>query len=171
MTNWTKPSHFFQYAELGGEYVHIPWNDVSNNDSLDRRPLQTSKALAHIARSPRTDLLDTTYYVRATGFNFNSIPDIITGIELRISARRCGRVSDDTVQLCLNNELIGENQATIIVAPITYYGNPTSVWTATALVASDLLNLTFGVDIRFKSHPHWPHRDAASIDAIEMRIY
>ena len=171
MTTWTKPSQFFQYAEPGGEDVHIIWNNVADNDSLDRRPLQTIKPLCHIARSPKTDLLDTTYYVRATGFNFSAIPDVIQGIELRITARRVGRVSDDTVQLCLDGVLIGENQADIIVAPITHYGSTTSTWAATNLLAVDLLNSTFGVDIRFKSHPHWPHRDAASIDAIEMRIY
>jgi hypothetical protein len=171
MTTWTTPTIFSQYAELGGEDIHITWINVSDNDSLDRRPLQTSKSLSHIARSPRTDLIDTTYYIRATGFNFNNLPEIVQGIELRITARRGGRVSDDTIQLCLNNALIGENQATIEVAPILCYGNSTFLWAANELTSADLHNPTFGVDIRFKSHPQWPHRDAASIDAIEMRIY
>lgn len=171
MTTWHKPSQFFQYAEIGGEDLHIQWTDVHDNDSLDRRPLQSVRSLAHIARTPGTDITDTTYYVRATGFSFSVIPDIIQGIELRITARRVGRISDDTVQLCLDDVLIGENQASVLVAPVTTYGGPSSVWAATDLTPADLTNPSFGVVVRLKSHPHWPHRDPASIDAIELRIY
>jgi len=102
-TAWTFPTNISQYPEEGGEDAHIMWNEENNLSELrsnDGRSIQTNGTLHHIARSPKHDLRNKTYYIRATGFNFRNLPDVISGIEVRLNVRRYGRATDDTIQLC-----------------------------------------------------------------------
>jgi len=171
-TQWTIPTLITQYAEEGADTVHIPWD---KGDSVIQeggyRSFGTLGALYHIARSPKLDLVTKTYYVNATGFNFTNLPETISGIEVRIKTKRAGRVTDDTVQLCLDDNLIGENKATLNLSAIKIYGNSNDKWTVDNISLQNVQNSSFGVAIRFQSHPQWPHRDAAYIDLIEMRIH
>ena len=112
-----------------------------------------------------------TYFVRATGFNFRNLPDFVSGIEVRLTARRYGRATDDTIELCLNEQTIGDNQATISIAPEKIYGGETNLWSTDNLSIDDIRNETFGIVIRFQAHPHWPHKDPVLIDSVEMRIH
>jgi hypothetical protein len=126
--------------------------------------------LLHISRDPRHDIVEKTYFLRVSNFNFSSLPSTLSGIETRITANRYGRLTDDTVQLCLNGELIGDNQATLDLSPIKTYGSNESLW-STTLSMSDIQNSSFGVVVRLKSHPSWPHKCSALIDAIEIRVH
>lgn len=172
-TKWTRPTIVSQYSEEGADNVHIPWdeNQFSLIKNSDGAGVKTLGALYHIARSPKLDLVTKTYFVRVTGFNFTNLPETISGIEVRLSAKRSGRVTDETVQLCLNETLIGENRATLNLNPIKIYGNSNDKWAVGSLTSETVLNDSFGVVIRFQSHPQWPHRDAAYIDSIEIRIH
>ena len=98
------------------------------------------------------------------------MPDAITGIQVKLSMNRFGRITDDTIQLTRNDELIGENQATLDTNPIKLYGSETSLWDTT-LTPEYLQDPSFGVVLRFKSHPRWPHKSSAFIDAVEIRVY
>lgn len=171
-TAWTLPTIFSQYVETGAESAHIPWD--GNFDNLkykDGSSLQSNGALEHIARSPKHDMRNKTYFVRATGFNFRNLPDSVSGIEVRLTARRYGRATDDTIELCLNEQTIGDNQATISIAPEKIYGGETNLWSTDNLSIDDIRNETFGIVIRFQAHPHWPHKDPVLIDSVEMRIH
>jgi len=170
-TSWTLPTNVTQYAENGAESAHISWNYLDNLKDSDNRSVHSNGTLSHIARSPKTDLRNKTYYIRATGFNFQNLPDIISGIEVKLNARRYGRATDDTIALCLNEETIGENHATLPISPIKIYGSPTNLWGTNSLTLSNVQDSSFGVIFRFQAHPNWPHRDPVLVDSVEMRIH
>jgi len=159
-TPWTNPTTLTQYAEEGAESVHVQWDDSLRS---------TNGCLEHIARSPKHDLRTKTYYLKATGFNFQNLPATISGVELRLSVKRRGRVTDETISLVINDQ-VSDNRATLDLAPTKLYGNETDMW-AMRNLSIEALDNNFGVLIRFQSHPNWPHKDPAFIDAVELRIH
>ena len=172
-SNWALPQTISQYVESGAEDAHISWQDVDSFSSLkflDGKSTRTTRDLVHIARDPKHDIKEKTYYLRLTNFNFDSLPDEISGIEVKLSIKRSGRITDDTIQLSLNDELIGENQANLDLDLTKIYGSETSLWDTT-LTKQDLEDPTFGVVLRFQSHPRWPHKSSPLIDAVELRVY
>lgn len=172
-TPWFYPQNIVQYSEPEAELAHISWDDSDNFNalkSIDNRSVQSNGSLKHIARSPKKDLRNKTYFLRCTNFNFNNLPDSITGIEVKLTARRYGRAQDETIQLCLNDQLIGENQATLEINPEKIYGGETNLWDGD-ITRAMLNNNSFGFVLRFQAHRDWPHTDPVLIDAVEMRIW
>lgn len=162
-TTWSSPSIITQYAEPDAEHAHVSWD-------LTEKRLKTDGQLEHIARSPKHDLRNKTYFVKAQGFNFEGLPEVLSGITLRLTVSRSGRITDETIQLCLGEDLVGDNHASLSLDPMKTYGGDTDLWN-TSLSITDILTPEFGVVLRFQAHPHWPHRDAAFIDAVEIQIY
>ena len=172
-SNWTLPTIISQYAEETAEDDHVSWievDNVSSLKSLDGRSIKTSRDLLHIAREPRHDIKEKTYFLKVTGFNFINVPDTISGIEAKITSNRYGRITDETIQLTLNNAVIGDNQASLDLNPIKIYGGNDNIWN-TNLTTAGILNSTFGVVIRFQSHPRWPHKSSMMLDSVELRIH
>ena len=174
-TEWTTPTIFSQYAEAGAEQAHISWDDSTGwspllNKNINEK-IRTIDPLVHIARSPKHDILTKTYYVKCQGFNFINLPGVLSGIELRLTTQRRGRITDETIQLCFDNDLISDNLANLIVDPIKIYGSETSLWSVKNLSMSTIQDSKFGVVIRLQSHPNYPHRDEAYINAVELRIH
>ena len=172
-STWALPTIINQYSEEGAEDAHISWNDVNEFSSLknlDGKFIKTTADLVHIAREPRHDITQKTYFLRITGFNFDNLPTVLSGIEVKLTMNRFGRITDDTVQLCINNNLVGDNQATLDLNPIKIYGSQTDIWRST-LTISDVQNSSFGITLRFKSHPRWPHKSSAMIDSVQVRVY
>ena len=172
-TNWTLPTSASQYSELGAETIDTAWNtsnDFAELTSMGNGSLQSEKFLFHSSRSPKLDVRNKTYFLQLTGYNFQNLPNRLSGISVRLSARRYGRATDDTIQLCLNGEPIGENRASFDILPQTIYGGVDDLWNAD-LNISNLQDPTFGVIIRFQAHREWPHKDPILIDAVEMQIY
>jgi hypothetical protein len=173
-TSWTNPTTITQFAETDAENVHIPWDSVNNFADIkndNEQGVGTMQGLYHYARSPEADINSKSYYIRATGYNFQNLPSTISGVELRLKTKRGGRVTDDTVQLCLNGEDIGENRANLVVNPLKYYGGEDDFWGLENIPVSTIQNNTFGVTLRFKSHPQYPHRDAVFVDCVQIRIH
>lgn len=173
-TNWISPNHIIQFAEIGAEEVDVAWDNSSEFKQIitkDRRSLPTTGQLVHIARSPKNDIKNKTYYLRCTDFKFDQLPNIISGIEVRINVQRFGRAMDDTIQLCLDGKELGENQADTELLLEKIYGSSTSLWGLETFAKQDVENLTFGVSLRYKAHPNWPHSSAVLIDSVEMRIH
>jgi hypothetical protein len=172
-TEWTTPTLFSQYAEESAEDIHVPWDASKFNalQNIDNHRLGLNGVLTHIARSPKTDTTNKTYYLKAQGFNFNNLPNVISGIELRIKSERRGRVTDDTIQLLIDDSPISVNKANLNVDPIKTYGGSTDRWNIEDIHVENLRQSTFGVLVRFQSHPHYPHKDGAYISGIELRIY
>ena len=172
-TNWAMPTQINQYAEEGAEAVHITWLEIDSFSSLkekDGRFVRTTSDLIHIARDGRVDITQKTYYLQLTGFIFQNVPDTISGIEMILSMNRHGRVTDDTIQLCLSGNLIGDNQASIDLSPKKIYGGDNLLWN-TDITKTIIQDPSFGVVLRFQSHPDWPHKSSPLIDAVEVRIH
>lgn len=173
MTQWTLPSFVHQYEEEGAEGTHVAWDDSTNFRGILHRGtgfIKTSRDLSHLSRSPKVDITMKTWYLLATGFYFYDLPPFLSGIELKLSSNRRGRITDDTVQLWLSGELIGENRATLDLSPQKIYGGETDIW-GTELTIDNLQDPSFGILVRFQSHPHWPHKDSAFLDGLELKIY
>lgn len=173
-TNWVNPNHIIQFSEPGAELAHISWDDSYNFSQIvtkDKNSLSTKGSLQHIARSPKHDLTNKTYFLRATNFYFTNLPNTIAGIEVRINVQRYGRATDDTIQLCLNDKDIGENQASLTILPEKIYGGLTNLWGLLTLSKENIEDPSFGVTVRYKAHPDWPHSSSVLIDSIEMRIH
>jgi hypothetical protein len=172
-TNWALPRTIDQYPEEGAELAHVSWQEIDNFNAIknkDGKSIKTSRDLIHIARDPRHDIVEKTYFLRLTNFNFVNVPETITGIEAKISMNRFGRITDETIQLSLSNQLIGDNLANTILDPIKVYGGNDTSWNLN-LTRSNILDSTFGIVLRFKSHPNWPHKTSALIDSVELRIH
>jgi hypothetical protein len=175
-TNWALPSIITQYdepgAEQGLELSNILWDDSKEFSQLtgtDNGSLPTKGSLQHLARSPKVDIKTKTVYLKLCGFNFTNLPNVLSGIQLRLKMNRKGRVTDETVQLCLDDNLIGKNYGTFDLDPQKLYGGPADLWD-TDLTISDVTNPSFGVILRFQAHPEYPHRDGAYIDRVELQI-
>jgi hypothetical protein len=173
-TEWTLPTAIRQYAEPTAEEVHIRWNDSNGFAALQNvngSLLRTQRPLQRIARSPKADITMKTYYLELTGYNFQTLPEVITGIEARMTADRRGRITDEQISLCLDGQLVGKNQADLSLLPMKIYGGETELWGTRRLSITDLQNPSFGITLRFQSHPHWPHSDGAAVDSLELRIH
>jgi hypothetical protein len=172
-TNWALPSIVTQYSELGAEDNHVSWNSERNFSAIknkDSSHTKTNRDLLHIARNPKHDIIEKTYFLKLINFRFINVPTSIAGIEVKVTMNRFGRITDDTIQLCLNDSLIGHNFADLDLAPIKIYGSTTNLWN-TSLTYSDILDSSFGIVLRFQSHPKYPHRSSAFIDAVEIRAH
>ena len=163
-TPWTSPRSITQYAEPGAEAAHVAWV------TLPYFPIKTQRDLRHIARSPKIDDTDRTWYLLCTGCDFGSLPEVITGLAVRVNANRRGRITDETIQLFSKGTAVGKNRADMDLSPQKIYGGETDLWDA-GLTPDDLQDPGFGVLLRFQSHPHWPHKDSAILDLVELQIY
>ena len=170
-TNWTLPSLVTQYAE---DDSHIPWNEEDTFSAIRTKNgngTSTAKPLLHIARQPRNDIKMKTHFLKATGFNFANLPDTISGISCKVAMNRHGRISDDTVQLTLDENLIGENYATTNLNPISVYGGESDIWKITDINTTMIQDSSFGIILRLRSHPHWPHSTTPILYSIELQIH
>lgn len=170
-TFWTYPNEISQYAEEGAESVHIAWNNnIENIISNDKLSIITEKNLYHISRSPKHDLVTKTYYLKLKNFQFQNVPLTISGIELRLTTNRRGRIMDDTIQLVYNDQIIGNNKSITEVNNTMIYGSATDKWN-TNLTHEEVSNKNFGLLLRFKSHIKYPHSDPMFVNCVEMRIH
>jgi len=176
----TTPTVVTQYAD--NSEVDIAWdNNLPLLTTRGKTSISTVKPLLHIARSPKYDLIYNTWYVQLTGFNFDSIPDTISDISLTVEMNRGGRIADDTIQLCYQGELIGENQAqpafitTVsqnesLLHPTTTYSGDLTKWKVTNLTSDMIQDPSFGITLRYKSHPAWPHKTFPVLYAVSLQI-
>ena len=166
-TIWTPPTTITQYAE---DPSHIEWD--TNFDRLTTlfSGVSLSKPIQHISRQPKNDIKMKSWYIQATNFNFQNLPDAISGIAFKFSVNRGGRVFDDTIQLTCNGELIGENKCVRTVDPVQVYGGATDLWNVDNL-SSLIQDPSFGITIRLKSHPDWPHKTTPILRGLELQIY
>ena len=77
---------------------------------------------------------------------------------------------NETIQLCIGNR-VSDNRATLNIEPIEVFGGETDLWSMKDLSLVDVADSNFGVVIRLQSHTHWPHKDSAIVDAVELRIH
>lgn len=169
-TPWTSPNIIEQYFEDEG---HIAWHEVNNFSNLksaNNQGVSTITPLLHISRQPRNDIKMKTYYLRATGFNFDNMPGAVSGVKVRLTMNRQGRITDETVQLTTNETLIGENKAVLDLNPTQIYGSETDLWSIENISPALIQDSSFGIVLRFQSHPKWPHKSTPIIFGVELQI-
>lgn len=170
-TAWTPPSLVTQYAE---DESHIPWNEIDTFSAIrtmNGKGTSTSKPLLHISRQPRNDIKMKTHFLKATGFNFTNLPATVSGVVCKVTMNRHGRISDETIQLTHNGELIGDNYASTNLNPISMYGSNIDTWKIKNLNLEMIEDSSFGIVLRFRSHPNWPHSTTPLIYSIELQVH
>ena len=122
-------------------YGLYEWNNPSYAESSD-----TNYATSKIGNDP-------THYLKATGFDFSSIPSdaTINGIKVEIQRYKSGSgssITDRRVSLLKSGSIVGDNKADTSSWPTTdtwkTYGGTTDLW-GTTWTASDIKNSNFGV--------------------------
>ena len=170
-TPWFYSNSITQHAE---DSSHISWsNELDGFTALksnNAESIITTAEILHIANSNLNDFKMKTYFLNLVDFRITNLPSVITGLEVEISMNRGGRITDETIQLMFANSLIGENQAYYMLSVDTTYGSPTSTWEAN-LTPAILQDPTFGLSIRYQSHPSWPHRESPKIEYIRLRVW
>lgn len=169
-TSWFYPGSVSQYAEVE---EHIPWVDTDNFFNL-RNPIGAftplTQPLLHISIAPGRDYRMKTWYLTMSQFNAQRLPETITGIEVELNMNRGGRITDDTIQLMYNNEFIGANRGNEYLDPDKFYGGSDDLWDFN-LTQTMITDSTFGIGVRFQSHPYWPHNEYPRISYIRFRVY
>ena len=139
-TSWAYPLTVTQTAEFSDtdiEFYSSNGNlNVLSPDSSDH--LRTLKNVLHLSNATAGDIRQQTYYLNCTGFDFDQIPNSITGIAVQLNVTR-GRVLEKDVQLIYQGNVIGnslvyyhqdiENHIAVIPNPI--YGGDSELWGAT----------------------------------------
>lgn len=169
-TNWSFCQRITQTAEVE---QHVPWIDIDNFYALktpEPNFVGTEKPLLHMSNFTAGDFRMKTWYLHCTNFSFAALPNIITGVQVELNMKRGGRITDDTVQLEYNGTVIGDNRATASLEPKKTFGGEQDLW-GTTLTKDIISSATFGICLRFQSHPYWPHKETPMLNYIQMRIW
>ena len=169
-TPWFYPGTITQYGEIP---QHVSWQGEENDWAYLRTTdayVSTTRELLHVANSTVNDLKMKTYYLYLTDFGIADISDPILGIEVMIDMKRGGRITDETIQLRYQDDFIGDNRASYPLDNNKIYGSETDLWDTTNLTASMLTDASFGLGIRFQSHPSWPHKEHPMLNYIRLRV-
>lgn len=169
-TKWFFPNSISQFGEVE---QHVPWGEEAfvNVKTDDANYLSTTHELLHIANPSVNNLKMKTYYLYVTDFRMTALPSIIAGIEVEVNMKRGGRITDETIQLRQQDEFIGENRANYLLDNVTLYGSPTDLWDIPIVDSVLLSDPSFGVGLRYQSHPSWPHREHPMINYVRIRVW
>lgn len=164
-SSWTYPSIVTQFSD--SEH-HVRWLNVGDNfTSLNQ--IRTERDLLHISNPTANDLRETTYYLLFRGWNWEDLPETISGLEAMINVKRIGRITDDTIQLYYN-QAIGDNKANSEISDEKTLGTSTDTW-GYQLTSAMLQDNNFGLLLRLKSHPSWPHKATPNVTHIQIRAW
>jgi hypothetical protein len=163
-----------------GELPNIAWTStdyLSNGLLMISNILETVKELKHIANPASGPIRDSTFTLVCTGFNIPT-PLEINGIELRVVGQRNGRIADEIIQLTYQDSAIGRNnfyyetdeEGRLPLSNDTIYGSPTDTW-GVDITPSIVSDPSFGVILKFASHPYYPHSSGLLLNSITLTVY
>ena len=138
----------------------------------------TVRPLLHRSNSATGGLRDKTWAITCTNFNMNDLPEVITGLQLDLSGQRNGRIIDETIQLTYQGQPIGNNNFLYVLDSEghfylnnqTSYGGPTDLW-GVELTPTILQDPSFGIILKFQSHPYYPHSCGMFLDTVSFTVY
>jgi hypothetical protein len=172
---WALSQTVIQFSE---DPSNVAWDDSGNFvyvKSYDKSYIKTVTPMSHIANSFGGDRRQKTNFLYFTNFKFKNIPIEVTGLEAKILMNRGGRITDDTVQLRYKDQWIGKNYAISSLGMINWYGGWTDTWGVDLKALGDidvnaLINdPSFGIGIRYQSHPQYPHFVSPMIEYVSLR--
>jgi hypothetical protein len=162
-----------------GEEPNIAWVTTvpSNGVFLLQRRWQTAESLKHIANPASGPIRDSTFALVCTGFNIPLL-DEINGIEVRVTGQRNGRIADETIQLVYQDQAIGRNnfsyetdeEGRLPLFNDTVYGGSEDLW-GSEITTNMLQDASFGVILKFQSHPYYPHSSDMQIESVSLTVY
>ena len=138
----------------------------------------TVSELVHLSNPATGDMRNKTWFLTCINFQITGITDPINGIQLDISGQRNGRIVDEVIQLTYQGQPLGDNNFVYLtdseghlkITNHTTYGGPTDTWGAT-ITADMLQDPSFGVILKFQSHPYYPHKCGMFLDAVSLTVY
>jgi hypothetical protein len=156
-------------ANSGNPDQEIPWQFISTR-------WRTVQDLKHRSNPATGDIVDSTWSLYLTDFGIQETN--ILGLKFHLVAQRNGRIVDQTIQLCYQNQLIGVNKVDyttdteghLPLSNDTAYGGPEDVWGVSDL-GSKITDPSFGIVIKFQSHPYYPHSCGLRIDQMSLTVY
>ena len=82
----------------------VPW-------VIGDHPAYSERDIVHTVNTTNGGIRNRTWYIHYTNFDFdNTVPNVITGVEVILKTRRNGRVYDETVCLSYANDPITDNK-------------------------------------------------------------
>lgn len=174
-----RPHHVELFSEMPDE--EITWRTTNSTDpnSLLQKRWSTVRSLKHIANPATGDLRDRTWALICTDLQVTNLPEVITGVQLNLNTNRNGRVFDEIIQLTYQGNLIGINNINYQVdseghlSPLqneSVYGGLENLWEAD--ITEDMVRApSFGVFLKFQSHPFYPHNCGMLVDSVSITFY
>ena len=158
----------------------IDWKSTPSRDvnTLLEKKWSTVRSLKHIANPASGDIRERTRSLVCTDFQISDLPETISGLELKITGQRNGRIVDEIIQLTYQNQAIGKNNFLYVtdseghlrITNETFYGGSTDLWEAD-LTPEILRDPSFGVILKFQSHPYYPHSVGMILDSVSITVY
>lgn len=158
----------------------IGWTSsfTANQGYLLNSRWRTVADLTHLSNPAMGDMRTRTQKLVCTNFQMSNLPDTISGIQLELKTQRNGRIVDQQIQLTYQGQELGKNNFIYLTdieghLPITndtYYGGPADLWDC-ELTPNMLLDPSFGVILKFQSHPYYPHRQTMYLDSVKLTVY
>ena len=158
----------------------IPWTSIptSSVGFLVNSRWSTLYPLRHRSNPACGDLRDRTWDIVCTNFNMTVLPSEISGLQLDILGQRNGRIVDDMIQLTYQGLPIGNNNFQYVLDADghfyldnqTTYGGTTDLW-GIELTPELLQDPSFGVILKFQSHPYYPHSCGMFLDSVSITVY
>lgn len=146
-------------------------------------PLRLVSDLYHITGTGgpgpfMTDIQSQTTVLYFSGFNITGVPDTLNGVQMNLDILRNGRVCDGEIFLMFNGEIVGANQSNydedvenhLINFNKNVYGGTNNFW-GVDLTPTMLMDPSFGIAIRLRSHPLYPHRSGCVIRNVYVSYY
>jgi hypothetical protein len=148
---------------------------------ISPKSIHTNKDVHHLVNTAVGGIRNKTFKLHFSNFNVdNSVPNVITGIEVILKTRRNGRVFDDIIELSRGGHTISENKTSyetdgydhLKVNDIMIYGGRGDIWGLDTLATRSLVtDPEFGITLRFQAHPHFPHRSGMQVDSLQICFY
>lgn len=148
---------------------------------ISPKSIHTNKDLHHLVNTAVGGIRNKTFSLHFTNFNVdNTVPNVITGIEVILKTRRNGRVYDDVIALSHAGNVISDNKTSyetdsyehLKVDDYMKYGGQQDTWGLDTMATRALVSdPTFGITLRFQAHPHFPHRSGMKVDSLQICFY
>lgn len=178
--NYTyKPNNVEVVSEFPEEEISWKTTSSTNPDSLLQHRWSTVRSLKHIANPATGDLRDRTQALVCTDFRVTDLPETVSGLQLNLNTNRNGRIFDEIIQLTFQNTLIGVNNIDYQIdseghlKPLrneAIYGGPEELW-GTELTPEMIRDSSFGIFLKFQSHPFYPHSCGMLVDSVSITFY
>lgn len=173
-----RPNSVEQVSEIPEHEIAWQSSSSSNPEYLLESRWRTVRNLTHISNPATGDLRNKTHALVCTNFQMTNLPSTISGLELTVNAQRNGRIVDEVIQLTYQGQAISKNnfvyltdsEGHLTLNNQTTYGSATDQWEV-ELTPEMLQDPTFGVILKFQSHPYYPHSSGMLVESVLLTVY